>query len=299
MINNNKNMNINSLEYFFKIYSKYPTFPLIIFLKLLFEFFKKLNTFDGCFDDNLDYQDNYADNYVDNYVDDYIENQNNNLEKDEMDNIIIPTDFTSLNEIINNQNIFIRKIKTYKYLNDYTCILARKFDCWYGFLMIKIIDSNKKIEQIENFPNYIIYMKNLNSNQIFIDMQKKLILENTLKTFKKYNDLIPNILAYSSNYNSSEYIDMNIFFENWTKPIEPTDKENYEKLIKNQILTQVNIKNGIKYTDIVCYRNLMQKDFKSNLDELYKFDNNELQQIPYLFTTYRENSHKQIIMILH
>jgi hypothetical protein len=289
-------MDIYSLDYFFKVYSSnYITFPLIIFVKLLFDFFKKLNKFDSYFDDKSDNENEHE--YYKNII--TLQDENDDLKK----NIIVPANFESLDQIKNNKNIYIQKFSKNKYSNNYDCVLAGQTNNLVGFFYIKFFNFVKTIEQIENSSGYSVYMLNLESNQIIIDIQKKYVLDYTFKIFNKYYDIVPHILAYSSKYESSEYVDVDVdidyFFNNWIKPIEPTDKENYLQLTQNKILTNLEIINGIQYTDIICYRNFLQKDFKSYLDELYKSDNNELQQIPYLYTTYRENSQKQIIMIIH
>jgi amino acid permease len=71
-------MKISSLDSFFKVYSNYLTFPLIIFVKLLFDFFKKLNKFD----ENNDNENNDNENN-DNENSDNSDNENsdNDLKK--------------------------------------------------------------------------------------------------------------------------------------------------------------------------------------------------------------------------
>jgi hypothetical protein len=128
---------------------------------------------------------------------------------------------------------------------------------------------------------------------------------------QKNSILISNIIRYNNKYsdksNLSEYESYDNLYNEWIKPIEPEDKSNYEKITQMAIDTNTTESNNSTHTDITCYRNFIQKDFKLNLIELFGDIESELKSMPILYTTYRifpdsnsnSNSNSNVITILH
>lgn len=178
-----------------------------------------------------------------------------------------------------------------------------------------------------DYRNFYIYKRNLTSKCTMVDAYNTNILDTIKKIIDKNFIFIFNILEYkneyeqkdgmigdipkelyelyqSEDYKSSKYINAQELYIDWIKPIEPNDKENYLKLTSMAIGQKTTFINGIQYTDILCFRNFIHKEFKLNLKTLFGCEKDfepELNSIPHLYTTYRiENqNNSNMIMILH
>ena len=268
------------LNYLYNDYN-YVFVPIYFFISLIYQInylqhneIKKL--FDKDFDDN--------------------ENEQNL-------NFVMITKPNDLDDIIKNKNIFIKKYNSIENEQKYLNILTLRENIpWNADFYRPIHEIYLEYFVKTKCESYTIYKINTKTNDLIIHTpmnNSQLIIKNTIK-----NNfiMVANVLGYNKKYNPIDYDNWESLYNSWIKPIEPTDSINYEKIINIPIKTEQIIIDNITYTDITCFRNFIQKDFKSNLAELYSNNDekeNNLKKIPYLYTTYRIDLDSNIITILY
>jgi hypothetical protein len=239
---------------------------------------------------------------------------------------------SNLNSLIENKNIFIKTYEETVLTKKYFCVLTLRENVSYIYYLNRVFNNFYKSNNTEQNPtDYTIYKKNVNTNNMIVccplndseSLIKKIIEENFT--------LMVNILEYDEKYSQLNYLNWKELYDNWICPLEPlepsgpsgpsgpfeqTNSDNYNKLIGMSISKETVCVDGIYYTDTLCYRNFIQKDFKLNVNILfgttfpefendlyfagYEYpDNKFIKDIPMLFTTYREGPDKKITMILH
>jgi hypothetical protein len=165
------------------------------------------------------------------------------------------------------------------------------------------IDDINSLDNIIFEPyiqNYIIYKINENSGNLIINIISRLSYNKINETIRYNLIVMSNILAYDKKYSETKYLESwKTLFNDWVEPIEPDDIDNYKKLLSIKINQETIQIDGSKFTDVLCYRNFIQKDFFANLRILYQNDKTDYDEIPILYTTYRTNEKKQVITILH
>jgi len=232
----------------------------------------------------------------------------NNIVSENSDNKFnfIMTTTKNIDEIINNKNIFLKKY--YINENEYLKILTLRENIPWSVDFYKpfhfLFLNNYLKTKSKLYTEYII---NIKTSDLIIHSpldNSEFIVENYIK---KYYELIKLVL--NNNESNNNFNDHKSLFILWKKPIEPSDIENYKKII-NTPIEKKNIKiNDIMYTDIKCYRNFIQKKFVINLKNLSTLNNdlnfvlnlnNNLLNMPFLYTTYRINqNNNDIITILY
>lgn len=265
--------------------------------------------------------------YIDYIETTYCSNNNNSTYTTSELDFIMTKNFNSLDEIKSNTTIFVDSF--YNLLNNEEYVIGlRKLSLLSKiYFLTKNLFSNPKLssnntQEInemlfdDNFNKYTIYTHNKNSTNsvnTVKSIQVHLINSNTYKIINKNISvnyiLISNILTYISNNEYPEITEDNYnyndgqLFNKWIKPIEPIDTINYKKILERKI-NEENVKiDGLIYTDIFCYRNLIQSDYQTGLRILYPNSDSDdsIKSIcmPILFTTYRVNQQGFILTILH
>jgi hypothetical protein len=265
---------------FFDLYKKYLFIPIYFIIGLIFQI-------------NKLYSDEIKKLYFDSI----------DFEEINLYNFIMIDDKNNFENLYKNKNIFIKRYITMKSENNneelYDNILTLRENIlfsvyFYGILHFMYLDY-----YVENKPNlYTIYKLNIKTNDIIISAQlnNNFSIKEIIK--KNYIEII-NIIEYSKKYDKNDFDEWENLFNYWIKPIEPSDKINYLKLISMQDTKEIEI-NSIKYIEIYSVRNLIQKEFFNNLKEIYVNKESPYEKLIYLSTTYRINkTNGNIITILH
>lgn len=244
---------------------------------------------------------------------------------------IMPRKFHDLIEIKLNHEIFIKQYDISKYnqiinqidnsndisydLYDYdesdsiiyivslrnNTLYSKLFNWWNSDFIPS--DFNEFMEKNifdSKINNYAIYKFNPTTNFIQVHLipfeSYKIIKKKLLQNYI----LISNILALNNKY--AEITDDNYNYEyeklftRWIEPIEPSDVNNYKKILKLKINEeQITIDNNV-YTDVLCFRNFIQIDYSNEYNSTYS---DESLKMPMLYTTYRIDKHGNILTILH
>ena len=264
-----------NLNIFFNNYKNYISYPIFFLISLFFQLENQINK------ENLK------------------KNGFSKINENEF-NFIMLDENTNIDTIQDNPNIFITKYEETNNNNQYLCVLTLREQILFSKYFYEIIHSYSKKELSEKYPqSYTTYKV----NKITCDIIIYASLTNSQQKIKDflYSNLthVKKILEYKKKYNL-ENIDVEKLYNQWKQPIEPNqDKNKYEELINNYISKEDIILNDIKYTDIKCLRNPMQKDYLIYLNELYDnnetYKNLELKNIPLLYTIYRTENNTGII----
>ena len=267
---------------FFKLYTNYLFTPIYFLIGLLFQIDKLSN--DEMEKYYLD-DEEYDEKKIHNYIMVGCKNDFHNLEK--------------------NNNIFVKKFITIdSELNKevqvkYENILTLRENVFFGVDFYKPLHFTNLNYYLENKPElYTLYKLNIKTGDIIINapLNSNVNIKEIIKN--NYTEII-NIFKYSDKYNKKDFMGWEHLYEQWIKPIEPSDKNNYLKLIQMfQDKKEIEVDEN-KYTQICCIRNFIQKDFFSNLKELYGNEESPFGELVYLFTTYRINNDENIITIVH
>jgi hypothetical protein len=294
------------MEYntFFNLYSNYIFVPIYFLIGLFFQLIKlNYEEIDKLFDHDND--DELEDKKIYNFF--MINNPDDfyNLEKNK--NIFIKKySFLNKNQ---NQEQDINQEQNIKYENILT---LRENICYaaYFYLPLHLMYLDY---YLKNKPNqYTLYKLNTKTNDIIIDLSFNNDYTDVQEIIKKNYIQMINILEYSGKYNKKNFTGWKNLYDQWIKPIEPSDKNNYLQLIKMSFdQEQIQIENSeflwcyqyqyqYQYTQMHCIRNFIQKDFFDNLQELYSKEETSFDKLSYLMTTYRiYNTGGNIITILH
>ena len=277
----------------FDLYSNYLFIPIYFLIGLFFQ----INKF-------------YSDKIDKFYFDD--EEYDKNDEKNLYNFAIIDNKHNFYN-LEKNKNIFIKKytIVDTEQKQEYMNILTLRENILFAVDYYKPLHFMYLDYYLKNRSElFTLYKININTNDIIIDMS----LNNYnyfIKEFIKNNyTKIINVLEYNNKYDKKDFNDWTHLYNQWIKPIEPSNKDNYFKLIqigqcqehdKKQI--EVN-EFEFTYTQIYCIRNFIQKEFFDNLQELYRceygYDDSTFSKLSYSLTIYRiNNNNKNIITILY
>lgn len=209
-----------------------------------------------------------------------------------------------------NKNLFVKSYYDSELSNSLTnCkyfnIIMLRDDTPYSIYFYKpfhFLNFNYYFEH--NSEKYSIYKFNTITCDLIIHNYSNNISYIRSNISENYQ-IIQNILKYKQNYNQiNTFSNINELYIKWVEPIEPSDKINWDKLTTNYIDKKEYELDNIKYTDIITYRNFIQKDFYDNIKDLIKNPNqlypinNDLQEIVNK-TIYRiNNTTKRIITIL-
>jgi hypothetical protein len=275
---------------FFELYSNYIFVPIFFLIGLFFQIDKKFsNEIDKIFgyDDDDETEEKKLYNFV------MINDQNDFYKLENNNNIFIKKFFITNNQ--QGQNLQYEIALTLRENINYAV---------YFYLPIHFIYLDYYVKNNPSF--YTLYKLNTKTNDIIIDApsnDNKSVTKEIIKN--NYTEII-NILEYSGKYDKKNLKGWNNLYEEWIKPIEPSDKDNYLKLIQIsfdkkeiEVENSDNIKN-YEYTQIQCIRNFIQKDFFGYLKELYGDDESPFEKLSYSLTTYKINkSDGNIITILH
>jgi len=280
------------MKYIFSLYNNYFIVPIYFLIGLFFQINylaqKEINEMHKAITDDNIY--NGVDDSID--VNDNIDNQN------KFDFSMV-TESNTIDDIIGNKNIFIKKYYSTEYDQTYLNVLVLRENIpWaieyyrpmYLLFLENFLETNSKL--------YLIYKTNLDTSSLTIYApinNSQSIIKNIIQ--KNFISII-NILGYDSKYNYCYFLNPEKLYIEWIKPIEPTDKLNYKKITEMSIETKNVLVNGIQYTDITCFRNFIQKDFKFNLEELFWNEETEFKNIQFLYTIYRIDSESNITTIL-
>ena len=153
----------------------------------------------------------------------------------------------------------------------------------------------------ENKPNlFTLYKLNTTTNEIFIEVplnNNQVLIKEII--FDNYVQII-NILEKNDVYNKNDFNGWEHLYEQWIKPVEPSQTDEYLKLTDIYIDKKNIVLNNIPYTQIRCVRNLLQRHFFNNLNEFDDINKTLFDKLSYLYTTYRINeSNGNIITIIH
>lgn len=271
------------LDIFFDQYKNYLFFPIYFLIGLLFQIEKMYSDeINKLHSDPKEYECE---------------------EEEKLYNFIMIDDKNSFDNLEKNKNIFIKRYyKSDKNnLNTYDNILTLRENILFAVHFYKPLHFYYLDYYVENKPElYTRYKLNTKTNDIIIDVPsnnnnlliKKIIRDNYIE--------MTNVLEYSKKYSEEDFKGWENLYNCWINPIEPSDKINYQRLIyMSQDIRQIEI-NNIKYTEIYCMRNLIQKEFFGNLKELYGNEESPFGELNYLLTIYRINkTNGNIITIIH
>lgn len=244
----------------------------------------------------------------------YCDNEYKNI------NFVMIKNFDSLDEIKQNKKIFLelhsnsdseyiiglRRIPLFPNIMLYKKYILNYF---YNINKYKNIFEEKVFD--DDINNYAVYKLNKTNKLIQIDLidpnHYNIIKKNLITNYI----IISNILSYIDNnkypeisYDSDNYDWINLF-NKWIEPIEPYNIF-YDKLLEKKINKKIIEIDGEIYTDILCFRNLIQLEYKnaqkifySNIENLDNNIENQYIIMPILYSTYRINKQGKIIIILH
>jgi hypothetical protein len=279
---------------FFKLYTNYLFIPIYFFIGLIVQIIKTHNDkIDKFLYNDEEYKDNKPYNFI------------------MLDNI---SDFFKLKK---NKNIFIKNFITEekKYEQEqeqkqnkvkYENILTLRENTLFAVDFYKPIHFIYLDYYLENNSElYTLYKLNTITNDIIIyapsninnnNCNRNIVIKEII--FNNYTEII-NILEYGNKYGKKDYEGWKNLYYQWIKPIEPSDKNNYLKLIETSLDKKQIEVDGCEYTQIYCMRNLIQKDFFNNLQKLYGDKKSQFMKLSYLITIYRiNNNNGNVITII-
>lgn len=195
------------------------------------------------------------------------------------DNYIMINNEEDFYKLKKNKNLFVKSYFDSELSKSFT-------DCKY-FNIIMLRDETPysiyfyKPFHLVNFNCYFAYNTTKYSLYKLNTITYDLVIHNYSNNIKfifssisENYQMIQNILNYKHNYNQiTTFSNINELYNKWIEPIEPSDKTNWDKITKNYIDKKEYQLDNIKYTDIITFRNFIQKDFYDNIEHLTKNPN--------------------------
>lgn len=213
--------------------------------------------------------------------------------------------------IINNKDIFIKKYYTNYKNTKYLNVIALKEVVPFAAYFCKFFVMTTSFDELND--SCILYQVNLNTGYTIVDITNFDKLQTIKNAIAKNFILVANIMEYCDDYEQKEgmigdtpkelrelyehddyksvaWKTFEDLYADWTRPIEPTDND-FKKLTDMALSRTKKIIGEYEYTDIICYRNFLQRDFKAKFETLYNncsdITQSELNTLPILLTTYR------------